>query len=124
MNGIENQKFQPIIRQVQNIQIAITPYVMTPLNAVTKPFLSQMIEFNDYQEQQMSQQHQIIQSQQKKQTQSSHSRQGGGTINTSGTQYSNNQDFTSNKVLMSRSQKDQDEKKKLFHDGEAKTDTD
>jgi len=48
MPGIDNQKFQPIIRQVQNIKISITPYQMTPINAVTKPFLSQMIEFNDY----------------------------------------------------------------------------
>jgi hypothetical protein len=37
---------------VQNIQIAITPYQMTPISTITKPFLSQMLEFNDYQEQQ------------------------------------------------------------------------
>lgn len=35
LNGIDNPKFQPIIRQVQNINIAITPYQMTPINAVT-----------------------------------------------------------------------------------------
>lgn len=52
LNGIDNQKFQPIIRQVQNIHIAITPYQITPINTVTKPFLSQMISFNEYQEQQ------------------------------------------------------------------------
>lgn len=32
MIGIDNPKFQPIIRSLGNIQIAITPYQMTPLN--------------------------------------------------------------------------------------------
>lgn len=35
LNGIDNPKFQPIIRQVQNINISITPYQMTPVNQVT-----------------------------------------------------------------------------------------
>lgn len=48
MNGIENPKFQPIIRQVQNIHISITPYQITPLNQIANEFLSQMISFNDY----------------------------------------------------------------------------
>eukprot|EP00347_Sterkiella_histriomuscorum_P010654 403375442 len=51
MNGIDNPKFQPIIRQVQNINISITPYQMTPINQIANEFLSQMISFNDYQEQ-------------------------------------------------------------------------
>lgn len=50
LNGIENPKFQPIIRQVQNIHISITPYQITPLNQIANEFLSQMISFNDYQE--------------------------------------------------------------------------
>ena len=56
LNGIDNPKFQPIIRQVQNIQIAITPYQMTPINQIANEFLSQMISFNDYQEQQFTSQ--------------------------------------------------------------------
>jgi hypothetical protein len=48
LNGIDNPKFQPIIRQVQNINIAITPYQMTPIHQVANQFLSQMISFNDY----------------------------------------------------------------------------
>ncbi len=50
LNGVDNPKFQPIIRHLQNIQVAITPYQMTPLNQVTSQFLSQMVSFNEYQE--------------------------------------------------------------------------
>jgi len=32
LNGIDNPKFQPIIRELQGIQVAITPYQMTPLD--------------------------------------------------------------------------------------------
>lgn len=51
MNGIENQKIHPIIKNVDNLGIAITPYQITPLNAVTNQFLSQMMQFNEYTEQ-------------------------------------------------------------------------
>jgi hypothetical protein len=40
LSGIDNPKFQPIVRQLSNIQVAITPYQMTPLNQVTNQFLS------------------------------------------------------------------------------------
>ena len=46
--GIDNPKFQPIIRQVQNLSVAITPYQVTPINQVANQFLSQVISFNDY----------------------------------------------------------------------------
>ena len=38
--GIENAKFAPIIKAMDEIDVAITPYVMTPLAAVTKPFIN------------------------------------------------------------------------------------
>lgn len=40
LNGIENQRFHPIIKNMNDIEVAITPYQMTPLNAVTKPFIN------------------------------------------------------------------------------------
>jgi len=40
LHGIENQKFQPMIKNLDDVEIAITPYQMTPLNAVTKPFIN------------------------------------------------------------------------------------
>ena len=40
LNGIDHPKFNPIIRQVKNIYITITPYQMTPVNQITKEFLS------------------------------------------------------------------------------------
>jgi hypothetical protein len=46
LNGIECQKFQPIIRKVQNIEIAISPCDMTPLNKVAGEYLSQMKLFH------------------------------------------------------------------------------
>jgi len=55
LNGIENQKFHPIIKNIDDIQVAITPYQMTPLNAVTKPFINQLKSFNEYNETQKSQ---------------------------------------------------------------------
>lgn len=57
MNGIENQKFHPIIKNMEDIDIAITPYQMTPLNAVTKPFINQLKSFNEYTESQKSRDH-------------------------------------------------------------------
>ena len=50
LNGVDNTKVQPIIRRLSNVQVAITPFQLTPINAVTKQVLSQMISFNEYQE--------------------------------------------------------------------------
>jgi len=35
---------------MDEIDISITPYVMTPLNAITRPLISQLKSFNDYNE--------------------------------------------------------------------------
>ena len=35
---------------MDDIDISITPYQMTPLNAVTKPFINQLKSFNEYTE--------------------------------------------------------------------------
>jgi hypothetical protein len=56
LNGVDNNKFQPIIRKLSNIQVSITPFVMTPLHKVTKEMLNQMMSFNDYYEHNQSQQ--------------------------------------------------------------------
>lgn len=40
LHGIENQKYHPIIKNMDDIQVSITPYTMTPLNAITKPFIN------------------------------------------------------------------------------------
>ena len=40
LNGIENQKYHPIIKNVGEIDVAITPYSITPINSMTKPFIS------------------------------------------------------------------------------------
>lgn len=50
LNGVDNNKFQPIIRKLSNVKVAITPYVMTPLHKVTKEMLQQMQSFNEYYE--------------------------------------------------------------------------
>lgn len=50
LNGVDNTKVQPIIRKLNNVQVAITPYQLTPINQVTKQVISQMISFNEYQE--------------------------------------------------------------------------
>ena len=50
LNGVDNTKVQPIIRRLSNVQVAITPFQLTPINQVTKQVLSQMISFNEYQE--------------------------------------------------------------------------
>ena len=50
LNGIEIQKYHPIIKNMQEIDVSITPYQMTPLNAVTKPFINQLKHFNEYNE--------------------------------------------------------------------------
>lgn len=50
LTGIENQKFAPIIKKMDDIDVAITPYQMTPLAAVTRPFISQLKSFNEYTE--------------------------------------------------------------------------
>ena len=39
---------------MDEIDVAITPYQMTPLNAVTKPFINQLKSFNEYNESQKS----------------------------------------------------------------------
>ena len=51
LNGVDNSKFQPIIRRLDNIKVAITPYQMTPLHKVTNQVLQQMQSFNEYNEQ-------------------------------------------------------------------------
>jgi len=35
---------------MDDIEVSITPYAMTPLNAVTKPFINQLKSFNEYTE--------------------------------------------------------------------------
>jgi 2-keto-3-deoxy-L-rhamnonate aldolase RhmA len=50
LNGVDNNKFQPIIRKLSNVKVSITPYVMTPLHKVTKEMLNQMMSFNEYYE--------------------------------------------------------------------------
>ena len=50
--GIDNQKYHPIIKNMDEIDISITPYVMTPLNHITKPLINQLKSFNDYNESQ------------------------------------------------------------------------
>jgi hypothetical protein len=50
LNGIENQKYHPIIKNMDDIDVSITPYQMTPLNAVTRPFINQLKSFNEYTE--------------------------------------------------------------------------
>lgn len=52
LNGIDNQKYHPIIKNMDEIDVSITPYVMTPLSAVTKPFINQLKSFNEYNESQ------------------------------------------------------------------------
>ena len=56
MNGIDNQKFHPIIKNMDEIDISITPYVMTPINSMTKPFISQFKSFYEYNENQVKSQ--------------------------------------------------------------------
>ena len=50
LNGVDNNKVQPIIRKLSNVQVAITPFQLTPINQVTKQVISQMLSFNEYQE--------------------------------------------------------------------------
>jgi hypothetical protein len=38
------------VRKLDNIQVAITPYQMTPLHKVTNQVLQQMQSFNEYNE--------------------------------------------------------------------------
>jgi hypothetical protein len=38
--GIDNQKYHPIIKNMEEIDVAITPYTMTPLASMTKPFIN------------------------------------------------------------------------------------
>ena len=54
LNGIENQKFHPIIKNMDEVDVSITPYAITPINALTKPFISQFKSFNEYNESQKS----------------------------------------------------------------------
>jgi hypothetical protein len=57
LSGIENQKYHPIIKNMDDIDISITPYQMTPLNAVTRPFINQLKSFNEYNERSQQQHH-------------------------------------------------------------------
>ena len=50
LKGIENQKFNPIIKSLRDFDISITPYHMTPLHSVTRPFIQQLKQFNEYNE--------------------------------------------------------------------------
>ena len=50
LNGIENQKYHPIIKNVNDIDISITPYQITPINSMTKPFINHFKSFNEYNE--------------------------------------------------------------------------
>lgn len=50
MNGVDNTKVQPIIRRLSNVNVAITPFQLTPIHQVTEQLLGQMISFNEYQE--------------------------------------------------------------------------
>jgi len=54
LNGIDNQKYHPIIKNMSDIEVAITPYVMTPIASMTKAFISQFKSFNEYNESQKS----------------------------------------------------------------------
>ena len=54
LNGIDNQKYHPIIKNLDDIDIAITPYCITPINSMTKPFINQLKSFNEYAEVQKS----------------------------------------------------------------------
>lgn len=65
MNGIENQRFHPIIKNLEDIEVAITPYQMTPINSMAKPFINQFKSFNEYNEQQKNPQSQNISMQSK-----------------------------------------------------------
>jgi hypothetical protein len=48
LHGVDSTKIQPIVRNLNDIEVAITPYCITPLARVTKPFLNQMMSFNEY----------------------------------------------------------------------------
>jgi len=39
---------------MNDIEVSITPYTMTPLSSVTKPFINQLKSFNEYNESQRS----------------------------------------------------------------------
>lgn len=54
LNGIDNQKYHPIIKNMDEIDVSITPYVMTPIASMTKPFINQFKVFNEYTESQKS----------------------------------------------------------------------
>ena len=55
LNGIDNQKYHPIIKNMDDIDVSITPYVITPINSMTNPFINQLKSFNEYAEYQKSQ---------------------------------------------------------------------
>ena len=50
LTGIDNQKYHPIIKNMDEIEVAITPYSITPINSMTKPFINQFKSFNEYNE--------------------------------------------------------------------------
>lgn len=54
LNGIDNQKYHPIIKNMDDIDVTITPYAITPIHSMTKPFISQFKSFNEYTESQKS----------------------------------------------------------------------
>jgi hypothetical protein len=60
LNGIDSQKYHPIIKNLDECDVSITPYVMTPLSHMTKPLISQLKVFNEYAESQKSMQGQSV----------------------------------------------------------------
>jgi hypothetical protein len=50
LSGIDNQKYHPIIKNMDEIDVTITPYCITPINSMTKPFINQLKSFNEYNE--------------------------------------------------------------------------
>lgn len=48
LNGVDNLKIQPIIRKLDNIKIAITPYPMSPLHKMTNQVLVHLQSYNEH----------------------------------------------------------------------------
>lgn len=94
LHGIENQKFQPMIKNLDDVDISITPYQMTPLNAVTKPFISQLKSFNSYTEK--SQNNSFANNQNSSQSQIPKATGSSSTLGAKGRHHRNNPDKANN----------------------------
>ena len=46
-NGVDLQRYHPIIKIVDDKDMCLTPYQMTPLNVVTGPFINQLKDFTE-----------------------------------------------------------------------------